>query len=518
MENNIRFRNHISIIFEQMGSVIIFLVIMAGTGFVQNFQQLKEKDLNLTGLTAGNIRLLMTIALGALGCLIVLILWQLVVWSKTYISIQDNALILEKNTLNKKKHTIGIKNISNVNTEQNLFEMLLGTCKLKLDTNTLSTADKTDVKIVLKKKDAEKFRSYLVELMQQSNGSHPVSDSAETPVEVSYSRLSHSALLHPDREMANEIHLGLGEMLIHGFFSINLFSLLVVLGTLVIAGQTAFDSFQNGISGKGLWEILTAFMMVTILFFSALWDIVKGFIRYYDFRVCRINDRIYIRYGFFKKINYTIPVDKINALKLTQSPFARITGRYMAEIINVGMGDDESEQKAFLLLYDKQGKIRERLGQLLPEFADAMDEPVHLQPASVWYIWIASYVIYTLCAVAAVLIGISFFPQQSLIIRIAVTSISIWILLYLIFKSRTAGTSVAERHLILVKGSLTKQFIFLNYDKIQYIQLEQSFLAKRLGIQKGTLYLLASTFNKTQEIPYFREDEVDHLNEYILRR
>ena len=245
MENNIRFRNHISIIFEQMGSVIIFLVIMAGTGFVQNFQQLKEKDLNLTGLTAGNIRLLMTIALGALGCLIVLILWQLVVWSKTYISIQDNALILEKNTLNKKKHTIGIKNISNVNTEQNLFEMLLGTCKLKLDTNTLSTADKTDVKIVLKKKDAEKFRSYLVELMQQSNGSHPVSDSAETPVEVSDSRLPHSALLHPDREMANETHLGLGEMLIHGFFSINLFSLLVVLGTLVIAGQTAFDSFPK---------------------------------------------------------------------------------------------------------------------------------------------------------------------------------------------------------------------------------------------------------------------------------
>ena len=97
----------------------------------------------------------------------------------------------------------------------------------------------------------------------------------------------------------------------------------------------------------------------------------------------------------------------------------------MAEIINVGMGDDESEQKAFLLLYDKQGKIRERLGQLLPEFADAMDEPVHLQPASVWYIWIASYVIYALCAVAAALIGISFFPEQSLIIRIAVTGISI---------------------------------------------------------------------------------------------
>lgn len=43
MENNIRFRNHISIIFEQMGSVMIFLLIMAGTGFIQNFQEIKKK-------------------------------------------------------------------------------------------------------------------------------------------------------------------------------------------------------------------------------------------------------------------------------------------------------------------------------------------------------------------------------------------------------------------------------------------------------------------------------------------
>lgn len=47
MENNIRFRNHISIIFEQMGSVIIFLLIMAGTGFIQNFQEIKKKKSGL---------------------------------------------------------------------------------------------------------------------------------------------------------------------------------------------------------------------------------------------------------------------------------------------------------------------------------------------------------------------------------------------------------------------------------------------------------------------------------------
>mgnify|MGYP000034238020 FL=1 len=74
--------------------------------------------------------------------------------------------MIERNTWNKKKNTIGLKNISNVNTEQNLLEMLLGTCKVKLDTNSMSTSDKTDVKIILKKAEAEQFRLYVMKLMQ----------------------------------------------------------------------------------------------------------------------------------------------------------------------------------------------------------------------------------------------------------------------------------------------------------------------------------------------------------------
>ena len=77
--------------------------------------------------------------------------WQLWIWSKTYIYVLNHAIIIEKNTMKKEKETIGIKNISNVNLEQNLFERLLRTCKVKLDTNSLSTADSTDVQILLKK-------------------------------------------------------------------------------------------------------------------------------------------------------------------------------------------------------------------------------------------------------------------------------------------------------------------------------------------------------------------------------
>ena len=94
-------------------------------------------------------------------------------------------------------------------------------------------------------------------------------------------------------------------------------------------------------------------------FFSSLWDIAKGFIQYYDFKAKRQGNKIYLSYGLFKKVHYTIPVEKINAVKLTQSLQARITGRYMAEVINVGMGDDGTDQKAFLVFQDILWRLRQ---------------------------------------------------------------------------------------------------------------------------------------------------------------
>ena len=108
--------------------------------------------------------------------------------------------------------------------------------------------------------------------------------------------------------------------------------------------------------------------MAVLIVVSALWDTVKDFVRYYDFRAKRRGDKIYIRYGFFKKVEYTVPVNKIQALKLRQSFVARLGKRYMAEIVNVGMGDDSEEKNSFLILYSTEAKLKEKLAVLLPSF------------------------------------------------------------------------------------------------------------------------------------------------------
>ena len=81
--------------------------------------------------------------------------------------------------------------------------MFLGTCKVKLDTNSMSTADQTDVKIVLKKADAEQLKGYIMKLMRQCKGE-------EEPAET-------------EEVMVWELEAQTKDIVLHGFLSINIF-------------------------------------------------------------------------------------------------------------------------------------------------------------------------------------------------------------------------------------------------------------------------------------------------------
>ena len=114
-----RFRNHISIILEQTGAVIAAAFVLVVTQLFSEHRRayrIRPFFYYKQGL--------FLILLGVIALLAVSLTGQVIVWAKTYISIEENAIVIEKGSVNKKKNTIGIRNISNINLEQNLIEML----------------------------------------------------------------------------------------------------------------------------------------------------------------------------------------------------------------------------------------------------------------------------------------------------------------------------------------------------------------------------------------------------------
>ncbi len=155
-----RLRNHFSYVIEQMwGALVVLFFLMLGN--TETIELGKEM------IREGNIFLGLLIAGGAFLLLLFICLWHILRWYKTTITIQDGAVIYERRTWNRRVNHIAVVNISNINLEQNLFERIVGTCKVKLDTSSLSTANKTDLQIVLKKRDAEWMKRTLVQMIQE---------------------------------------------------------------------------------------------------------------------------------------------------------------------------------------------------------------------------------------------------------------------------------------------------------------------------------------------------------------
>lgn len=513
MESNKRFRNHISIVVEKLGVLggIVVAYLIANANNIA--------DLVAMGMPSENIMSLFLAGVAILMVLMVVVGYNVAVWSRTWISLVDGSIVIERNTLHQKKNTIGIKNISNVNLEQNLFEMLIGTCKVKLDTNSLSTADSTDVKIVLKKAEAEAFRAEVTALLQ-AHEAVPESDLA--------------AVEQWDYEASTQ------DIIMHGLFSIRLSVVLIAIGSTTALFVTTLLTFRHGAVAESLGSLLVNIVLFGGMALSAIRNLVMGFLKYYNFKIARRGDKLVMRYGLLKKVHYTIPVHTINGLVVRQSMSARVAGYAMAEIINIGMGDDESEAEAFLCPYSKREATLAQIRALLPELAPVVTTEYERQPKGVWLVWAWQLVAIAVLAVAlavggewalvywqmgAVTVDGGALPLDSALrewVLYALWGAAIFMVLAALLRRvltyRTAGTRLGERYLLVVNGAFSRRYCWLSYGKVQFIRLIESPPAHLAKIQKGKLHILAQTRNQVQHLPFMPQEQAETLKKKILIR
>ena len=157
----IKMRNHITSVIEEIWGIVLVLICLV----------LGNKDSFSLGpelIQSGNIIQGLLAAGGVSFLLLAICLWRINRWYRTTLTIKEGNVTYERRTLIRHVNTIAVINISNINLEQNIFERIVGTCKVKLDTNSLSTANSTDLQIVLKKRDAERVKLLLLQMIQES--------------------------------------------------------------------------------------------------------------------------------------------------------------------------------------------------------------------------------------------------------------------------------------------------------------------------------------------------------------
>ncbi len=483
-------RNHISYILEQLGATLIaiFLLFLGqGDLLTEGIALLREGKI-LEAL------IVMSVIFVSVAVVVGIHAWR---WRRTIITVADGTLTVEQNTLNKKKDTIAVQNISNINLEQNLFEMIVGTYKLKLDIDSLSTADKTDVKIVLKKEDAYAMKDLIMTMIKEGNGEKEESKDAETSDFMADQQEGDYDVTYTSKEIAK-----------NGIMNTSIMAVLFVIGMLISCVVMAKMMVAEG---KELGGVLVSVGMQFLITASVAWAMVKSWLADYRFRAKREKDKVYVRCGILKIRKYAVPIEKINAICIRSTFIGRLCKHAYVKVINVG-GEDEDVDGMKLMLFEPIATLGEHLKVLLPE-VEIPEFAMIKQPARVLVrnLSVATLVMGLLAGgvTAGFVLAAGTLPMWWVYAILA--SIYAFVLLCVMLTYRTAGIAVLDQYVVIRRGTFGKTIEIIPYEKIQYINTKSGFVDRKLHLRGGSVSILASTASQTQSFGRFPEEYTHQL-------
>ena len=492
-----RFRCHFSIIFEslwQFWIVIFFILLNEIEVIIEGIETIGTEGL-YSMLESGGIWGVLAI----LAITLIVLFVQFLIWRKTWITIEDNLVIIERNTLKKVKNTIAIENISAVNMERNIFERIVGTYRIKMDTNSLTTASETDISIVFDEKTAIGFRKLVLERMNTLKGN--------TETKALSEERQPDQLFESQMKDKKFFHSSFGEMMMHAFYSMPLFSLLISIAGVGFMGwyiaNFGFISFIE--------EALGGFIAVVFLVIAALFNVLKRFVAYYDFTVYRDGKDIHVRCGLIKQISYTIPVDKISALQIEQPFFSRIFKKYNVKVVTVGIGDEDGESSNITMSLSKS-QLKEQLTELVPEFGWAEFDQMEKEDKAGVKVRLVKSIKWHLLTVGVILLMVLYFDLPWKFGILIPLGCDLFINLLYLLSHKASGYAILEQGLILSSGYFNKVYMMFTYKKAQYITMTYHPVAKKSGAGDGIIMLL----NSAASVPYIKEELAHQIEDRII--
>ncbi|MDD3217217.1 MAG: PH domain-containing protein, partial [Methanoculleus sp.] len=283
-----------------------------------------------------------TAVAGVLAAAVVaLLLFNYRQWKLTTIRFGETEIVVERDTLFKMKKTLPYAKIAAVNVNRGIVNRLFGTSKLQININSGSSATVPEAVLTFREDTADELRSAILERL-------------------------HDGEVVPDEDEPAEslVSFSPADVVVHGLFSVPTYQ--TTFGSVFLAYSIVelYTSAGAGFRGDGR-------ALVSLLIFVALQvaPAVSLIFRYYNYRVYRRGETIYLQHGFFRTYKTSFDVSRVNAVRVKSTLAARLLHRSWieAEVVGLASGTGESLRPVLCLLKDDATQQR-LLRELVPEF------------------------------------------------------------------------------------------------------------------------------------------------------
>lgn len=426
-------------------------------------------------------------------------------WFNTEYYIKDNVLIYKTGIFESSKQEIPFDKINTIDISKTLIDRIFGVCTVKVDSGS-TALKKSEFNIKVQYKLAEKLRDKILgtkndnmdyEVFEEHKNEEPIKKVITIKEIVIYAITK--------RKLA---------WAIGGYFAVMNFAddFERFTKTSVVNDLMDFININNSfledkikLIGIIVGVILFIYIIVTLL--SIVFEIVK----FYNFTI-KVKDKSFnISYGLLSKKEYSIPIEKIHALKYKQGILQQLLGVYMLEVITIGYGD-EANEKAILYPIANNKVKEEILAKILPEMIYSGE--VKTPPKSS----IKRFVFIKVLLPLIILIPLYFIIKDiPSVFKLAVISIItlIGILLgYLNYKNTSLG--VTEKVIITSCGDLIKTTTLIKQSSVQSIEKVQNPFQRKDKVCDYKIDIYSNKLAEAVKVRHMNESLVSDLYENLI--
>ncbi|MEG0384636.1 MAG: PH domain-containing protein [Solibacillus sp.] len=419
----------------------------------------------------------------------------LVKWMTFTYWFEDRELRVEYGLFVKKKRYIPFDRIQSLNYKEGIFHRIFTLVQVQVETAGGKSGKPEAELTAVTKMAAEEIENQMRKVKQMGSS---MEEDQEAALEES------STVIH--KMQPKELLLlattssGIGVVLAGLFAAISQFSQFI-----------PFDAIYNEMAILMKFSVIIVSFLIAFAFFVAwLISVALTFLNYYDFTVTEQNKRLIITRGLLEKKRVTIPLHRVQAVKIIENPFRQMLGLATVVVESAGGSFSGEKDKRIVLfpLISKKMLIKP-LSELFPHIDFTMTPevtpPKRAQPFfyRVDFLWMVP------------LIGVLtyfFYPYGllSLLIIVPIILLGRW-------QFKTAGYLLNGQQITIVSRTISRVTFFAEKKRIQVTQGSQTYFQKRKQIGSARIVVMSGMTGASATVRHIEQQEVETILQWYER-
>lgn len=415
----------------------------------------------------------------------------IVKWRTFVYWFEDGELRVKYGLFVKKKRYIPFERIQSLNYHEGIFHRIFGLVKVQVETAG-NKGGKPEVELTAIQKIAadvieEEMRRAKTQIAQPLGEELAHGQIEEVMVPVIY-RMSMRDLL-----VLATTSGGIGVVLSGVAAVISQFSD-------IIPYEEVFHEVADIVK---IGAFLVALMIMFVLIIAWLLSVVITLVNYYDYTVRIEDEKLMITKGLLEKKRITLPLNRIQAIRIVENPLRQIFGFATVVVESAGgNGEKGGDKKIALFPLIKKQHCVQTLEQLFPEMnwhPEFIKAPKRARPFfyRIDFIWLvpiigaSSYFLYPYGLLAFILIPLIIF-------------LGIW-------QHRTAGYMIDGKQLTMQYRIFSRITLFMEKKRIQSMESSQTYFQKRKQVMSIKATVMSGMAGMTGNVPSLEQQDAETI-------